>query len=127
MKAWKWPARFGVGLAAGVAVAGVDNFAFEGEVSPVVIVIMLLAATTTAVGIWNRRGWITAAGVWMCVPLAHVVKHALGLPDTLHPNTYTSIAMLVAFTFVVAMLGIWAGTLINRGATRVSGRNTGPA
>jgi hypothetical protein len=127
MKSWRWQARFCVGLAAGIAVAGVDNFAFEGEVSPIVIVVMLLAAATTAVGIWGRRCWITAAGVWMCLPLAHVVKHVLGLPDTLHPNTYASIAMLAAFTFVVTLLGTGAGMLIHRGVTRASNRHAGPA
>ena len=32
MKSWKWPMRLCVGLAAEIAVAWVDNFAFEGEV-----------------------------------------------------------------------------------------------
>jgi hypothetical protein len=51
---------------------------------------------------------------WACVPLAHVVKHVLGLPDTLQPNTYKSILMLAAFTFVVAALGTGGGLLIRR-------------
>ena len=44
--------RLCVGLAAGIAVAWVDNFAFEGEVSPIVIVVMLLAATATIAAVW---------------------------------------------------------------------------
>ncbi|HMV87097.1 MAG TPA: hypothetical protein PKC13_16450 [Blastocatellia bacterium] len=114
MKSLSWPVRFGAGLFAGLAIAYVDNFAFAGEVSPIVIVALLLLATGLASSIWGQRGWIAAVGVWICVPLAHVVKHVLGLPDTLHPNTYTSILMLAAFTFVVTALGAAAGLLIHR-------------
>jgi hypothetical protein len=92
----------------------VDNFAFEGEVSPIIIVAMLLAATATAGVVWGQRGWIAVITAWACVPLAHVVKHVLGLPDTLQPNTYKSILMLAAFTFVVAALGTGGGLLIRR-------------
>jgi hypothetical protein len=114
--------RFAVGFGTGIAIACVDNFAFGGEVSPIVIVALLIAATATFGGIWGRGGWTTALAAWICVPLAHLVKHVLGLPDTLHPNTYTSILLLAVFTFVVATLGTGAGTLVHR-----RGRNSGPA
>jgi len=52
-----WRRRVAVGLAAGLAIAYVDNVAFEGEVSPIVTVAMLLATTTTAGGFSGRRGW----------------------------------------------------------------------
>lgn len=114
MSGWSWPRRFALGVGAGIAIASVDNFAFGGEVSPIVIVALLIATTATFGGIWGRGGWTTALSAWMCVPLAHFVKHALGLPDTLHPNTYTSILMLAAFTFVVAALGTGVGMLIHK-------------
>src|SRR5262245_2575807 len=123
---WKCPTRISVGLAAGFAIAYVDNFAFEGEVSPIVIVGMLLAAAATAGGIWGRKSWLTAVTAWMCVPLVHLVKHVLGLPDTLHPNTYTSILMLAGFTFIVTTIGTGAGILIHRGAATGSRRNSSP-
>jgi len=107
----RWPPRLGIGLAAGIAIAAVDNFAFEGEVSPTVIVALLLAATATLGAIWGRGGRIAAVGTWACIPLAHVIKHVLGLPDTLHPNTYVSILYLAAFTLVVAIVGTLSGML----------------
>jgi len=113
----KWLVRLGIGLGAGAVIVVVDDFAFQGEVSPIVIVVMLLFATGAATSCWGRRGWITAAAAWICVPLAHLVKRALGLPDTLQPNTYTSILMLAGFTLVVAALGTGAGMLIHRRAT----------
>jgi hypothetical protein len=109
------PSRFGAGLAAGLAIAYVDNVAFNGEVSPIVIVGMLLAVGAIATGGWGRSGWLTAATAWLCVPGVHLVKHLLALPDTMQPNTYTSILMLAAFTLVVTTLGSGAGLLIHRG------------
>jgi hypothetical protein len=109
----RWPVRLSVGLAGGVAVAYVDNCAFGGEVSPIVVVALLLTATATAGAVWGRQGWITSAVVWACVPLAHLIKHVLDLPDTLHPNTYTSILYLAAFSSVVATIGTGCGMLVH--------------
>jgi hypothetical protein len=89
----KWLPRLSVGLLVGAAIVYVDNWAFDGEVSPIVIVVLLLVATALAGASWGQRGWVTAAVIWACVPLAHVIKHLLGLPDTLHPNTYASILL----------------------------------
>ena len=110
----KSPVRLGIGLAAGTAIVYVDNCAFDGEVSPLVIVAMLFAATATAGAIWGRRGWVASSAAWACVPLAHLVKHVLSLPDTLHPNTYASILMLAAFTLAVALIGTGCGVLLRR-------------
>jgi hypothetical protein len=46
--------------------------------------------------------------------LAHLIKHVLGLPDTMQPNTYTSILMLAAFTLAVATIGTGCGILLRR-------------
>ena len=111
---WIWNKRFAVGSGAGIVIACVDNFAFDGEVSPIIIVAMLIASTATFSGIWGHRGWTAALAAWTCVPLAHLMKHVLGLPDTLHPNTYTSILMLAVFTFVVTAIGTGIGMLIKK-------------
>jgi hypothetical protein len=121
------PMRLGAGLVAGAVIVYVDNFAFEGEVSPIIIVAMLLAATATAAAIWGGGGWVPAGVAWAGVPLAHLVKHALGLPDTLHPNTYTSILYLAAFTLFVATVGAGFGLLARWLAVRAKGRDSGPA
>jgi predicted membrane protein len=113
MKPLNWSKRLALGLGVGIAIACVDNFAFGGEVSPIVIVGLLIVSTTTFGGVWGRAGWMPVLAAWMCVPLAHLVKHVLGLPDTLQPNTYTSILMLAAFTLAVATVGTVAGMLIH--------------
>jgi hypothetical protein len=88
---------------------------------------MLVAIAATAAGIWGRYGWIAAGGAWMLVPLAHLIKHVLSVPDTLHPNTYGSILMLAAFTLAVTALGTGVGMLIHRGSGRASHPRSGPA
>ena len=50
------PARATYGFLAGSAIACVDSVAFGGEVSPIVVVAMLLTATAVAGGVWGWRG-----------------------------------------------------------------------
>lgn len=119
------PAALSAGLAAGAGIVFVDNWAFEGEVSPIVIVGLLLAATAGAAAVWGRSGLVAATVVWASVPLAHVVKHVFGLPDTLHPNTYRSILFLAVFTLVVSMIGAASGLLLRRVASAAAGREPG--
>jgi hypothetical protein len=122
-----WWTPLVAGLVSGAAIVFVDNWAFGGEVSPIVIVGLLLAVTVMAGAVWGRSGWIAAAVTWACVPLAHVIKHVLGLPDTLHPNTYTSILYLAAFTLVVATFGTGCGVLARRFAIGTPRGDQGPA
>ena len=65
MRSLSWPLRFGCGLTDGMAIAGVDNCAFEGEVSPIVIVIVLFVTTITTAGTWGRNGWIASGAAWV--------------------------------------------------------------
>jgi hypothetical protein len=108
-----WPFLLFVGCIAGVGIATVDNVLSKGEVSPIVIVALLFVATLAAGIVWVWRGIFAATGTWMCVPLAHIIKHLLGLPDTLHPNTYASIMLLAVFTLVVAAIGLACGVFIH--------------
>jgi hypothetical protein len=119
--AWgTWQVRLIAGLAAGAVISAVDNVISDGEVSPIVIVAMLFTAAAAAGLFWGRRGWLVAFAVWALIPTAHLAKRLLGLPDTLHPNTYASIVMLAAFSFVVAAVGIACGLLARRWCSKAS-------
>lgn len=122
-----WPARLGVGLAAGAAMACVDNFAFQGEVSPIIITVLLLAVTGASGATWGRRGWVTSLAAWAIVPSAHGIKHVLRMPDTLHPNTYASIGYLAAFSLAVAVAGTACGLLLRRLAAGAASHDSKPA
>ena len=106
--------RIAVGFIAGVILVIVDNIIFEGEVSPIVIVVILIGITSVFGTAWGWRGLQASSVTWICIPLMHLIKHLSGLPDTLHPNTYTSIAMLAAVTCVIAVMGTLFGVLANR-------------
>jgi len=120
-------ARVFAGLLAGAAIAAVDNMAFGGEVSPFVIVAMLLAATCFAGTFWGSHAWAAVLFTWACLPSAHLVKHLLGLPDTLHPNTYASILKLAAFTLAVATVGTAGGVLLRVLMSTAEHRTSGKA
>lgn len=108
------PTRLLAGVVAGAALAAVDTFAFEGEVSPIVIAGLLLLATLAMGVAWGRAAWVATLIIGLAVPLVHLVKHVLGLPDTLSPNTYTSILWLAVFTLVVTTVGTSTGVVIHR-------------
>ncbi len=104
----------GIGFIAGLAIAGVDNYAFEGEVSPIVIVALLFFTSATFGAIFGRKGCLASVPAWVCIPLIHLVKHLLNLPDTINPNTYGSIIKLAIFTFVIVSIGFGIGIFFNR-------------
>jgi hypothetical protein len=104
--------RIGIALSLGIAIAAVDNLAFGGETSPIFIFGLLLIATALIGFTWRGRGWLPAAILWACIPAAHLIKHGLGLPDTIQPNTYASILKLAAVTLVVAVVGTAGGMVV---------------
>jgi hypothetical protein len=104
--------RIAIALALGAAIAAVDNYAFGGEISVVVIFGLLLLGTGLVGFVWRTRGLLAAALLWACIPAAHLINHVFGLPDTIQPNTYASILKLAAVTFAVAVVGTACGTAI---------------
>lgn len=98
--------------AAGASIAAVDSFASGGEVSPIVVVVLLFTAGMVVAALGGRRPWLVTLLVWMWLPMAHVAKHALGLPDTIQPNTPASIALLGAFSLAVTVVGTGCGVLV---------------
>ncbi len=106
--------RMVAGLLAGAVIAAVDSFAFGGEVSPIVIVGMLLVVAAAAGMVWGIRALAVAVAVWAWLPMTHLVKHVFGLPDTIHPNTYASILKLALFSFVITAAGLAFGLASRR-------------
>jgi hypothetical protein len=115
----RWSAPIGTGLVVGATLAAVDNVAFGGEMSPAVVVVMLLVATGAVGLVWGTRGWFASVPIWACVPLPHVAKHALGIADTLHPDSCPSIVLLALFSLAVAAAGTASGVLVR---SRVGGQ-----
>ena len=109
--------RVFVGLIVGAIIAYVDNFLFGGEVSPIVIVVLLLVAGLTLGILWKWSALLPMILMWLWLPMAHLVKKVLGLSDTLHPNTYPSLLLFSIFTLVISaigfLMGVWASKVVH--------------
>ena len=106
--------RILVGCSIGAGAALVDNFWLKGEVSPIVIVLIMFSGSF-ALGLkWGARAWIALLAMWILVPGAHLFKYLFRYPDTLHPNSLRSIGLLAIFTLIISVLGVFLGALSNR-------------
>jgi uncharacterized metal-binding protein len=114
-----------IAAACGASVAAVDTLAAGGEVSPIVDVALLLVASFVVAAFTTRRRWIGVMLVWVWLPTAHAVKHVLGLSDTIHPNTLTSIFLLGLFSLAVAIAGAGCGMIVRRLITNEVGGRVG--
>lgn len=103
-----------VSVVVGILLSVIDNFASGGELSPIVIVVLLFVAVLIYGLLWGWKGWNSAVATWMWLPLIHLVKRAANLPDTIHPNTFQSILLLAVFSLVVSGVGLSLGAIINR-------------
>lgn len=106
-----------VGFAAGLGIAAVDAGAVGGHISPVAIVAVLLAAGGVIGAVWGWRGWPGALAAAAPMPLLHLTRYLLGLPDTIQPNTFDSIAMMALFALAVAGAGLAGGAALRLAAT----------
>jgi hypothetical protein len=118
-----WVIRLILGLAAGAGIAWVDVATFGGEVTPIVDVALLLATGGLAGLLFGRKGWLAALAAWICLPGAHLGMHVLGLPDTIQPNTYGSIALLAVFSLGVTAMG-WGLGLVAGGVIQALRKST---
>jgi hypothetical protein len=98
----------------GIAIAAVDNFALGGEITPPVIILLLFISSAGTGALWGYRGWPSSLFIWLWLPLSHFVIHGLGLPDSIHPNTYMSIWKLAGFSLVITAIGMGCGGMVER-------------
>ena len=101
-----------VGSTAGLAIAYLDGSLFRGEISPIIVLGLLGAAGLAAGMIWRWRGIVSTLCAWVWLPLAHVIRHAAHLPDTVQPNTYLSIAGIGGIALVACAAGLACGALL---------------
>jgi hypothetical protein len=60
--------------------------------------------------------WALAVGAWL--PLGHLALHAFGFNDTINPNTYGTILLLVPVSLAACLVGAYAGAFLCRGFSR---------
>jgi hypothetical protein len=59
-----------------------------------------------------RRVWRWAFLVGPWVPATHFVLHVLDLPDTVNPDSYITILILVPVSLVICGIGAWTGAIL---------------
>ena len=98
----------------GLIISAVDNYAFGGEITPMVIILLLLLATSGMSVIVNTKAYLISIIIWFFLPAVHLIKHLCGLSDSIQPNTIKSILLLALFTFAISQIGFLIGRGIRK-------------
>jgi hypothetical protein len=56
--------------------------------------------------------WALAVGLWL--PLGHLALHAFGFNDTINPNTYGMILLLIPVSLAACLVGAYTGAFLRR-------------
>jgi hypothetical protein len=98
----------------GLIISAVDNYAFGGEITPMVVILLLLLSTSGMSVIVNAKAYLISIIIWFFLPAVHLIKHIFGLSDTIEPNTYQSILLLALVTFLICQIGFLVGRGIRK-------------
>lgn len=100
-----------VGLAAGIVVSAVELYAVGGHLPPVVIVALQIVVAAALGVVWGWTAWPGTLAAALPLPAVHALRHALGWPDTISPNTWDAITMMTLFALAVGGAGLAAGAI----------------
>lgn len=99
----------------GLVIAYVDLFADRGEISPAVVLFLLLIAGA----IHRKFSLLLAVLTAVSLPAVHLALHVAGRKTTLQPDTVTSILMIGAVSACAATIGVLIGAAARRTAARM--------
>lgn len=78
--------------------------------------IVIIALWILAGGVLGAMGpfkpWRWALVVALGVPTVHLIRHVLGLPDNMHPNTYLSILLISGIALCATLAGAYSGAFV---------------
>jgi hypothetical protein len=100
----------------GLFISALDNCAFGGEISPVIVIMLLFLFCAGMAFIVNTYAYLISIIIWIFLPLVHFINHLLGFTDSIQPNTYQSIFLLALVTFAVSQIGFVVGRIIRKTA-----------
>lgn len=102
----------------GLVITGVDLFADRGEISPGVVLFLLLIAGAIVGAIHRRFSLVLAALTAVSLPAVHLVLHLAGRKTTLQPDTVASILMVGLAAVCAATVGVLIGAAPSYAAAR---------
>jgi hypothetical protein len=98
----------------GLVIAALDRASFFGDDSAQFTVFLWLLASGLLGFTRPRRPWLWAVLIGPWLSLTNLVRHVLGLPGSVHPDTYTTILLLLPLSLAICSLGAYGGALARR-------------
>jgi len=105
---------YGLSIVLGLLTAVADVAAPWGDDTAKVILLLLVAFASLVGFLRPIRPWCWAILIGIWLPLIHLVRHAFGLTDPSHPNTYLSIFILALISLAACLLGAYGGAFVRR-------------
>jgi hypothetical protein len=104
----------GLGVALGLVTAAADVASPWGDDTGKVVLLLWLVSAALLGFLRPARPWRWAPLVGLWLPLAHLVLLALGLPDTINPNTWSTAAILVPVALAACLIGAYGGAFLRK-------------
>jgi hypothetical protein len=103
-----------VAIVLGLAVAIQDSAAPFGDDSSKITLLLLIVSSGLIALVRPRRPWLWGilVGVWL--PPWHLAGHALGLHTHIHPDSYSSILLLVPVSLAVCVIAACCASVVRR-------------
>jgi hypothetical protein len=98
----------------GLFIAAIDRAALFGDDSAQFTVFLWLVFSGLLGFARPHRPWLWAVLIGPGLPLTSLVLHVLGLPGSVHPDTYTTILLLLPISLAVCSFGAYGGALVRR-------------
>jgi len=102
----------------GFGIVFVDLFADGGEISPAVVLSLLLVAGAIIGVIHSRFSFWLALLISISLPAVHLILHLRGYKTKLQPDTVASILLVGMVALCTACIGVLIGASARRAATR---------
>jgi hypothetical protein len=98
----------------GLVIAALDRAAPFGDDSAKLTLLLWLLASGLLGFARPRRPWLWAVLIGPWLSLTNLVRHVLGLPGSVHPDSYRTILLLLPLSLAVCSLGAYGGALARR-------------
>jgi uncharacterized membrane protein (UPF0136 family) len=96
----------------GLGIAAFDFFAAGGEITPAATLFLLLTSGGLFGLLRPTRPWRGALVLGLCLPLVHLVAHALGFADGVHPDTWGARLLMAPVACAATLIGAYAGAFL---------------
>ncbi len=107
-------AAMAIAAVLGLLIAALDRASLFGDDSAQFTALLWLLSSGLLGFALPRRPWLWASLIGPWLSLTNSVLHVLGLPGSVHPDTYLTILILLPLSLAVCLLGAYVGALARR-------------